>query len=469
MLAAGLLLACQDGTEPLPSVARIEVSPRDTVLAPGDSVRFAATAFGKDDAPLTGVPLRFHLSEGSVGELSEQGLFRATGEGTAGIVVEEPRAARAFASVRISAVTGFSPAHSAFGGLVTVRGAGFGPASDVFFGGARGIVKEVASDGSSLVAWVPWDADVGPVEVLLDGVRTATAPGTFYLTGGGDDALEPNGLADATPVSFPFRNPFLLARADDLDHFAFEVTRPTPITVRLLDRGEDPSWSKRVVLQVNEGDEVEEFLGVAPAYAFGEDRPLAGVVSRSSIEPGRYTARVFLAGLEVIDRRYELRIDTVASFALPPDGWEPNDHPRESREVTLPFADTLTLENPWSVDYVSFRVLQRSHVELTVETFGPPVAVFLHDGERSVHWHLANGTRPPTWRGNIAPFTLQEVSCRVEAGVYHAAVLENSGSVGDYAVSVRATPSSTGFLNCLGTAAADRAPLPAEGAAASRR
>lgn len=457
LLAAAFAVSCQDGVEPLPPVARIALVPADTVLAPGDSVRFVATALDPSGQPIEDVALSFRIG-GGAGEIGSDGVFRATEEGVASVVVEGPRSVSAAARVRTIPVTGFSPGHSPFGGLVTLRGAGFGPATEVYFGGAEGLVKEVAPDGRSLTAWVPWDAEVGPVTARLDGVRAVEAPGTFYLTGRGDDALEPNDLAVAAPVSFPFRNPFLMARGDDIDHYAFEVPEATPLTVRLVDRGPAPAWDRRVVLQLNEGDDVEEFLGIAPAYSFGDDAPLDGVVSRSRVEPGRYTARVFLAGLAVIDRRYELRIDTVASFVLAPDRWEANDHPAEAPRVSLPFADTLAMENPWSVDYFTFDVLQRSVVEVDVETFGGALAVFLLDGERSVHWHLANGTKAVTWRGSIAPFQVHGVRCRVEPGTYHMAVIENSGTAAQYALTASAEPSSEGFLNCLGEPSAETAP-----------
>lgn len=447
-----LLPSCDDGVEPHSPVAFIQLSPGDTLLAPGDSLRFTAVPLGTTGEPLEGVALRFRLGEGSPGELSELGVFRATDEGTSTVIVEAPRGTWAAATVRTSSVTGFSPLHSAFGGVVTVQGSGFGNDTEVRFGPASGRVREIDSEGRSLEVWVPWDATVGPVTVLPDGIRQVAAPGTFYLTGGGDDALEPNGVAVAAPVSFPFHNPFLLTRADDLDHYVFELSSPGPVTVRVIDRGAVPGWTRRVVLQVNEGDDVEEFLGVAPAYSFGRDEPLDGVVSRASVEAGRYAARVFVAGEEVIDRRYEIRMDPVATFERSPDAREPNDYPAEAPEVPLPFTDTLALENPWSVDYLSFRVEERSRVDVTVTTFGPAVGVFFLDGERSVHWHLANGTRPGTWRGSISPFETHLVSCRVEPGTYHVAVVENSGSSGEYALDVRAEPSTTGFLNCVGTA-----------------
>ncbi|HUH11591.1 MAG TPA: hypothetical protein VMK65_00720, partial [Longimicrobiales bacterium] len=115
--------ACDDGANPPPAVSWIDVTPADTLLAPGDSLRFTARAHGVDGAVLD-VPLTFSLEEGAAGEMTTDGLFRATAAGEARVIVAEPRAVRGFARVRTSSVTGFEPAHAPFGGVVTVRGAG---------------------------------------------------------------------------------------------------------------------------------------------------------------------------------------------------------------------------------------------------------------------------------------------------------------------------------------------------------
>lgn len=440
------VLACDDGAEPLPAVSWIEVLPADTLLAPGDSLRFEARAHAADGAVLE-VPLTFSLTAGSAGEVEEDGLFRATAAGTARVVAAEPRAVRGFAHVRTSPVTGFEPAHAPFGGVVTVHGAGFDTAASVLFGSVPGVVRQVLEDGRRLEAWVPWDAEVGPLSVVLAGGSTVAAPGTFFLTGRGDDALEPNDLARATPVTLPFRNPFLLSRWDDMDHVVFEVTRPRPVSVRVLARDAQPSWADRVVLQVTEADDVEEFLAVAPAWSWVGGHAVEAVVSRERLAPGRYAARIFVP--EALGARYELRIDTVASWGAQPDAWEGNDFPTEAPEVSLPFTDTLALENPWSVDYFTVRVGERSNLTVTGRSFGPRLGVFLHDGERSVHWHLSNGTRAHTWRGAIGTEPVQSLTCRVDAGVYHVAVLENGGQAGTYALDLSAVASSEPYLNCL--------------------
>ena len=82
-----------------------------------------------------------------------------------------------------------------------------------------------------------------------------------------------------------------------------------------------------------------------------------------SISPSRCTSttpplvgsneiRVFVApGNGAVDRRYEITLDTVPTVAVEADRYEPNDWPLEAPLIELPFVDSMSIENPWAVDY----------------------------------------------------------------------------------------------------------------------
>lgn len=451
--------ACDDEVAaPPPAVSFIEVTPADTILVPGDSALIRGRAMGVDGEALD-LPLSFEVEDPSVGgvevrdsTVSESVLFRALGEGDTRIVVREEGGVTAFVPVRVRRVTGFSPAFSAFGGTVTVRGVGFGSESRVFFGFPGGITRSVSADGTELRVWVPWDAENAPLRVLIrNGVEVRTEE-PFVLTGGPDDALEPNDISTTTPVEVPFRNPFLRTRLESMDNFSFTLDRPRPVTLRVTDGEDLNTWSLRSVVQLTRIDELGEFYGVAPVFSYGRDARQDGVVTHPSLPAGRYAARIFVApGFGVVARRYGISIDTVATYASAPDRYEPNTLPTEAPLLEIPTADTLMLENPWTQDYYRIRIEERSVVRVLVRTFQRNKAVFLYqdDEGRSVQWHLTDpGPFPRTWAGRITFLSPIEILCNLEPGEYIVGVLENEGVEGPYGLEIDAAPSESDFFNC---------------------
>lgn len=454
-----LIPACdEDAAAPPPPVSFIQVTPTDTVLVPGDSALVRGQPRGVDEQPLDR-PLTFRVEDPAVGtvEVRDSTVFRsavftALAEGDTRIVVREEGGVAAFVPVRVRRVTGFSPAFTAFGGTVTVRGKGFGPGSRVFFGFPAGVTRSVNEDGTELRAWVPWDAENEPLRVLLDDGSEVRTEEPFVLTGSNDDALEPNGFSMATPVELPFRNPFLRTLIVSMDNFSFILDRPTPVTVRVTDEQEPNTWSFRSVLQVNRVDALGEFYGVSPVYSFGRNERQDGVVSHPSLPAGRYAARIFVApGFDVIDRRFSIEIDTTVTYALEPDEFEPNALPTEATLLELPLLDTLALENPWTKDYYRIQVTERSEVRISVVTHGRSKGVFFYGDEelRSVQWHLADpGPFPRTWIGRITLLSPIQIACTVEPGEYVLGVLENEGVESPYGLFVDAVPTDSDFFNC---------------------
>ena len=441
------LTACGEDPQALPPVSYIVVTPADVLIAPADTVKFEAVAIGLTGEPLD-VALTYEVDDRSVGLVDTTGLFVATREGVATVSASEPGGVRGLAVVEVAAVTSLTPEHAAFGGVVTVTGAGFGASSELRFGGVPGRIRHVAPDGRAIEAWAPWDARSGAATVRLQDGREVEAPTPFFLTGGGDDALEPNSFDVGTPIDVPFENPYLATRLTSMDHYTFTLFAPTPLTVRVIDREDVNNWRLRVVVQLTRATGDEEFVGVSPAYAFERDARQDAVIARTTLGPGSYRLRVFIGPSNIaVDRRYEIIVDTVADFVFPPDPMEPDDVPLEAPQVEMPFAGTFTLENPWTTDYYALDVTEQSQVHVSAG-LGRDAGVFLIDGDLSVTWQLSNGTRSSTFRGVIAPFGSHSFSCTLEPGRYYVGVVDNSGTAGPYDLSIEAEPTTLTFLNC---------------------
>lgn len=466
VLAAALLalaaLACdEEGTPPPPPVSYIVVSPEDTVVALGDSVRLTAQAYGLDGAPLSRSFLWSGEPLGVARVDSVSGLVVSWGVGDFRVTAREPQGVRGFARVRVRRLVGFSPEHGAFGQVVTFRGVGFGPGSSVRFGAANGEVRSLSPNGRELEAWVPWDAETGPVEVQFADAFVARSERAFYVTGGGDDALEPNDLWVGTRIPIPFRNPYLLTRRENLDHVEFTLARAQPVTIRVLDRQRPISWPLHLVVQLQE-PELDDFVGVSPAYSYWGDREQPGLISRARLEAGTYHARIFVyPSFIAVDRRYELVVDTIPVFARGPDRFEPNDFPREAALVPVPFDEVVGIENPWMADYYRIRLAEASQV--SVQTEGGVegwLALFFFNGPRTVHWIVSTGQFPRVYAASLFPGLFQELECVVDPGEYVVGVIENSGIAPEYRLRITAQPAPTPYRTCrqpVGAAAAEAA------------
>ena len=346
LLATAVAGACGDEGALFPAVSHVAVTPSDTLVAPGDTVRLTATAFGLGGEPVQ-VPLTYAVDRATVGVVDTAGVFVAVGEGSATVTVTEVGGVRGFSVLQVVPITRLSPRHAPFGAVVTVEGWRLGPSSEVRFGGVAGRLRGVAADGRSLESWVPWDAESGPVSVLLEDGRAVDAPSPFFLTGGGDDALEPNSLDEAAPIDVPFENPYLATRLTSMDHYELALEAPTALTVRVSDREPTGTWQQRLVVQLNQASGVEEFLGIAPAFAFERNERQDAVIARTSLDAGAYRLRIFVAPSALaVDRRYEISVDTVADFQLPPDAAEPDDAPLEAPLAELPLSGRFTLDTP---------------------------------------------------------------------------------------------------------------------------
>jgi hypothetical protein len=402
---------------------------------------------GLDGAPVA-VAVVYSVDDRPVGLIDSTGTFVANKEGEARITAAEPGGVVGRARVTVGPVTSLAPAHTSFGGVVTVEGAGFGPQSRIRFGAVSGRIRHASPDGRTLEAWVPWDAESGLATITLQDGREVVSPTPFFLTGGNDDALEPNDQANPVEIAVPFENPYLASRLTSLDHYTFTLFAPTPLSVRVSDRNELNTWPLRLTVQLNRTAGVQEFVGVAPVFAFDRNERQDGVIGRASLGPGTYALRVFVApGSNVVDRRYEIHVDTVADYQLPPDEAEPDDAPPEAPLITTPFSGRFALENPWAVDYYALDLRERSRVFVEA-AFPGGLGVFLIDGEQSVTWQVSNGVRSDTFHGSLGPFGFHAFDCTLEPGRYYVGVLDNSGSAGPYDLSIDVRPTQLTYLNC---------------------
>ena len=444
MAAAG----CEEGPLPPPLPSYIVVTPAEALLAPGDSTELSVHVFSADDERID-IPVTFHVDDLDVGRVDEAGVLGALAPGVTRVVAREAGGVQGQTTLEVAFVTGFSPPNSAPGGILTIRGANFGAQTRAFFGATSGPTRTVASDGRTFESWVPFGVPSGPLTVVLADGQRITTNESFFLTGDGDDALEPNDFDVPVDLSVPYENPFLLSLVQNMDYYTISLNRPAPLTISVSDREEINTWNQRLTLQVNHAEDFEEVVGIAPVFAFEGNQRIDGVISRELFPVGDYAIRIFVApGNGAVDRRYEITVDTLVTHAVAADSYEPNDWPLEAPLIGLPFVDSMSIENPWAVDYFTIRVGERSKISMRLRHSGGSKGLFFLQDDRSVLWSVSNGVRPLVWRGVIAPFGEIELDCTELAGEYRIGVLENGGLTGRYELEVTAEPFEGGFFNC---------------------
>ncbi|MBI4543582.1 MAG: Ig-like domain-containing protein [Gemmatimonadetes bacterium] len=435
------LWGCDDPAQP-PTPTFLVLTPADTAVSPGDTVRITATAFDADDAPIPGTPFRWRSLDTVRARVDTAGLVTARALGDARIEARAPNGLRGFATLRVREVTGFAPQHGAFGTVVTVRGQSLGAEPVVRFGGVPAFLKGVAATGRSLEAWVPVGASTGPLTVTRAGVA-AVADGVFFVTGNGDDALEPNGFDEPAALPFPFENPSLVTRplytSRDADVYRFELPAAGPVRVELADRSLVIAALRATRMEVIDVA-AQDIVGLVASYALFAERPIQPVtISLPRLRAGTYDVLLspfaFTGSFSAIipgDRSYGLRLDDRPTFALPPDSLEPNDYPRDAAPLPFPFVGELTLENPYGADYYRFELAATTDVVLQLN---PGEAIADHDLDlflmsapaKSVPWIAATGEFPRIYMAAALPFSSEEIAGRLPAGQYLIGVLETAG------------------------------------------
>ena len=91
-----------DYTGPGAFARMIEMSPRDTTIAPKSGISFSAAARDAYGASLRNVPVSWSLSDPTAGEIDEQGYFRPRGQGETWVIAKLPTGLRDSARVAVS-------------------------------------------------------------------------------------------------------------------------------------------------------------------------------------------------------------------------------------------------------------------------------------------------------------------------------------------------------------------------------
>lgn len=446
-------LACGEEAEPTPpgpTVSYVLVQPADTLLVPGDTLRLHAAAFDAADAEIPGLELSWRSRSPSVADVDDGGLLTALAPGEARIEAATPGGARGLAAVRVRIVGGFTPDHGAFGEVVTLTGVDLDRATAVRFGPFDAFVRSVAADGRSLEAWVPVYARTGPIRVTVDGQERETER-PFYVTGLGDDALEPNGYSQPLALPFPFENPSLVTRPPfsdpDVDLYRIRVDAPGPFRAALIERSPLRSRFRAVRMELLDA-EAEDLVGIVASWSSIEDEALDTVaIALSSLPAGTYDLLVTpygFTGFSALvpgDRSYGLALDTRPSWVLAPDSTEPDDYPPLAPRLPYPFQGRFRIENPYGSDYFRFRVDQPTdvwvltapaerehHVEEDVDLF------LMSMPTKAVQYVVATGQFPAVYHASIAPESSEQIYVRIPAGEYVVGVLDLVGKPATYDV-----------------------------------
>ena len=446
---AALLLAaaCGDGVAPDPAVSNVGVSPADTVLLPGDTLRLTATAYDPGDTELPDVPLSWSSSAPAVVEVGPTGLAHALAEGEAVLEAVAPGGARGSARVRVRALAGFEPGHGAFGEIVTVRGRDLGGATRVRFGDTDATVRAITEDGRTLEAWVPLGARTGRIEITAGG-RTITTEGPFYVTGGGDDALEPNGFDAPRAVPFPFGNPALVTRPpytdSEVDAYRIRLDAPGPFRAALTDASllRDRLHAVRMELV---DVAAQDLLGLVASWSALTDEEIRPVgIDIPHLPAGTYDLRITPFGFSAYstlvpgDRGYGLTLDTLPRWELPRDSLEPDDYPPLATAVPFPFEGRFRIENPYGADYFRFSIdattdtwvvtspAVRTGVEEDVDLF------LMSAPTKAVQWVVATGEFPDIYHASVAFESSEAIFVRLPPGEYVVGVLDRAGAPATY-------------------------------------
>lgn len=442
---------CDDGATPTPAptVSFVTVSPGDTLLLPGDTLRLEARAFGPDDAQIEGLELAWRSTSQEVADVDDAGLLTARGTGETRIEASAPRGQRGFAEVRVRTLAGFQPNHGAFGETVTIVGTELDRATAVRFGGFDAFISSVSEDGRTIDAWVPVFALTGPVSVMVDGEeRVSESP--FYVTGLGDDALEPSGYDRPMPIAFPFENPSLVTRPPfedvDVDLFRFTVSRSGPFRATVIDRSPLRDRFRAVRMELLDVA-VADMIGIVATWSSLADNELRPAsIDVAQLPAGTYDLLItpfgFSANATLLpgDRSYGLALDTLPSFVLEPDSLEPDDYPPMATVVPFPFTGGFRIENPYGADYFRFSLSDSTDLWLVTapavkdRQVEEDVDLFLMSAPaKAVQYVVATGQFPEVYHASITDWSSwEEIYVRVPPGDYLVGVLDLVGSPASY-------------------------------------
>jgi hypothetical protein len=426
LAAACLLASCQFPTDRSDEVF-VTIDSPSSVVVRGATMTLTARAWrrvsGGGRVEVPGVSLRWSSSDERVATVASAAAGRAIvagiGEGPVtidAIALDYREADPGAVTLRVAntvEIDSVRPMTARYGEQLTVYGVGLGEIAQVSLAGTPLIADSLSFVGDPagigrLRFWLPYPAASGVLSAVAKQGSSVSAPDTtsvlpydIYDDGGDLPAvIDLNGPALFPPDTL-FSNPALvlepgqiqdvyrLSRSDTTGPVSFIVSTALPVvfgfepvllpgpaaTPTFPDPDISTGWSIGVSGQHCEVDVIaieRPFPRTAPvtvvrAFRQLPARDLLLVVYGEPV--GRY-------GLAVVDRY------VVADPAIQPDRFEDDDNcpqadanftdPGRRINLTDPFTDTLTIDNPYEVDWLRFTIPEPDTTLLTIRTAARP-------------------------------------------------------------------------------------------------
>lgn len=442
LAALTALPACDGPSGPeLPAVSRVRISPPTAVLDPGDTVRLTATALDEDGRPIpeTAGLLSWRTDDAAV-TVDSTGLVTAVAYGRTAVEAESWDGSAGRTDVAVSPVTALAPDTGRWGAVVTVAGDAIPSNAAVFFSSADGepvpaFTKSAAA--GELEVWVPAGAVTGPLTVCW-GTDSATTRRAFGVTAQADV------LAGGAAVSFPYRNPSLMANGEAPHEIAFTLPEAGPFTLELYDRAmRNANTTVRAWLFRTDVDPSVLVSFVMTREPAATNAVLDSVAySRASLPAGEYTVMVAPMRLDAPDstavtRAFGLGLEAAQRTGRPADAREPNDFPAEAPTVQLPFTGGgLGFETPFAMDHYAFELADTATVTVTTRASDALVLTYLVPGH--VTDILEAWENDAVLAAAEGQDTVQTVAATLPPGVYTALVWDWGGRTRAYSLEVTA-------------------------------
>ena len=423
--AACLLAGCALPTDDSGSVF-VTIDPLPEVVVRGTSVTLTArtwrhTGDGRVEVP--GVSLQWSSDDDRVAGVAAaspgSGVVTAFEEGVVTIratAVDYESAQPGEVRLRVAnavEIDSVRPRTARYGEQLTVYGVGLGELAQVSLAGTPLVVDNTSflgdPDGSGrLRFWLPFPATTGLISAVAKQGTSVSAPDTTIVlpydiyddAGDSPPVLDLNGPAPFAPDTL-FSNPALVlesgeiseayrfARSDTARAVSFIITTTLPVVF-----GFEPVLlpGPTIPSDFPEADPDRDWaLGISAQYCQGGlvpiPRPFARTLPVTVVRAfRRMPARNLMLGLYgEPPGRYGLAVVdgyVVADPAIQPDRFEDDDvciqadanaaDPARHIDLAVPFTDTLTIDNPWDVDWLRFTVPGPDTTLLTVRTTARP-------------------------------------------------------------------------------------------------
>jgi hypothetical protein len=365
------------------------------------------------------------------------------------------------------------PPQVRYGEQVTLYGVGFERIDRVVLGDAelivdRGSLLGAGSGAEQLRAWVPFPAPSGRVAAIATQGFSAPAQDSTKVVPldlyDDDSVPTPVFELDGPPIlgrdTLLFLPGLALVGTEHLDRYRLvraDTTRPLSIIVEtappvvtffnpVVSLNEmvplDEDWSISVadyLCRATPDNLVKPYPANAAARvvrAFTRAPASAMVVDVSGDPPGRYS-------ITVLDRY------VTADPRIPPDRFEENDYcnaadrnaqdPARHIDLTQPFADTLTIDNPYDLDWIRFTVPGDPDagvpVPITIRTEARP---FGASDSTNLGLHLIDGAFGIKWGQSHQPGSSEEFHFEAVPGDWYVLVADEAGIPTRYGLCIAA-------------------------------